>query len=59
MYHEADVWFVDAHSKCNRGCDQANVVPQESFLISRTLGTGQARVIRLRAYAIFTEIPSQ
>src|SRR6266436_3953560 len=40
MHHEADVGFVDAHSKSNRGRDQADIVSQERFLIFRTLGAG-------------------
>src|SRR5881227_3073643 len=38
MHHEADVWFVDAHSKCNCRSDHADIISQEGFLIFRTLG---------------------
>src|SRR5947207_6005451 len=37
MHHEADVWFVDAHSECNCRSDHAHIVSQERFLIVRTL----------------------
>ena len=39
MHHEANVWFVDAHSKRNRRGDHPNVVAQKRFLILRALGT--------------------
>src|SRR4029453_16224370 len=59
VYHEADVWFVDTHAKRDCRSDHPNVVPQERFLILRTLGTRQASVVRFRAYSIFVEISRQ
>src|SRR6185312_3367200 len=39
MHYKANVWFVDAHPKCNCRGDHPNVVAQERILIFRALGT--------------------
>ena len=44
----AHVGFVDAHSECDRGADDARLVTNEEFLILRPLVVGEARVIRYR-----------
>src|SRR5207253_10868392 len=55
VHDEADIRFVDAHAKSDGCANDANLVPQEQFLICGARFRIETSVIRLRLYPVFVQ----